>query len=102
MITALAASTLGPATSGVSGRQVPSGPTGLAASVQGVVVQMATSTRTAPRVAAGRAMRAASSARTVTRNATSIAGEIFSSYSTSASASAERQSRHQYTGFTPL
>ncbi len=31
-----------------------------------------------------------------------MAGETLSSYSTSASASAERQSRHQCTGFTPL
>src|SRR5205823_3198751 len=44
-------------------------------------------------------MRAARSSRSATRNATSIAGETFSSYSTSASASAERQSRHQCTGF---
>ena len=36
-----------------------------------------------------------------TRNATSIAGDVRSSYSTSASASAERQSRHQCTGFAP-
>ena len=36
-----------------------------------------------------------------TSKATSMAGEVLSSYSTSASASAEPQSRHQLTGFRP-
>jgi hypothetical protein len=35
------------------------------------------------------------------REGTSMAGEVLSSYSTSASASAEPQSRHQLTGFRP-
>ena len=40
-------------------------------------------------------MRRAKSAGSTTRNSTSTAGELLSSYSTSASASDERQSRHQ-------
>ncbi len=35
-------------------------------------------------------------------NVTWMEGEVWSAYSTSASASAVRQVRHQYTGFVPL
>src|SRR4029078_10808384 len=76
----------------------PSDTASLAGSVQGVVVQMTSDTGCAPITSKLTPTRCAKSAGSATRNATSIAGELLSSYSTSASASEERQSRHQWTG----
>ena len=68
----------------------------MAGNVQGVVVQITTLAGPAGRFAAPK--RPARSAASTTANRTSMDGEVRSSYSTSASASAERQSRHQCTG----
>ena len=81
----------------------PSATASLAGSVQGVVVQMTSDAGLRRRVRrSSMPTRRAKSAGSTTRNSTSTAGEVLSSYSTSASASDERQSRHQYTGFAPL
>lgn len=73
----------------------PSETASLAGSVQGVVVQITSDTGCAPMASKLTPMRCANSAGSATRNSTSTAGEFLSSYSTSASASDERQSRHQ-------
>ena len=70
-----------------------------AGSVQGVVVQITAAP--APSGSVGRPKAAASFARSVNANATSTARSVRSAYSTSASASAEPQSKHQLTGFRP-
>ena len=70
----------------------------LAGSVHGVVVQMTIRTGSAIDAMSKRRARSAGSA---TAKPTSIAGEVLSSYSTSASASAEPQSTHQCTGLAP-
>jgi hypothetical protein len=69
----------------------------LPGSVQGVVVQITAAARGLPDAPKARATAASSAA----AKATSIAGEVLSSYSTSASASAEPQSMHQFTGLRP-
>jgi hypothetical protein len=68
-----------------------------AGSVHGVVVQI-TNEISAVAVAP---KRFAASAPSAAANFTSIAGDFLSSYSTSASASDEPQSRHQCTGLAP-
>ena len=73
----------------------------LAGIVHGVVVQI--TAMTAPAGSAARPNACASRARSPSSsgNATSIAMSCRSSYSTSASASALPQSKHQLTGFRP-
>ena len=73
----------------------------LAGIVQGVVVQMTTLKGAPSKLPDGNSTRSASARLSTTLNATSIAGEVCSWYSTSASASALRQSKHQLTGFRP-
>ena len=68
--------------------------------VQGVVVQMSTETGRPARAGAFSASAAADGPRI--GNSTKIDGDRWSSYSTSASARAVRQCRHQWTGFLPL
>lgn len=67
--------------------------------VQGVVVQM---TICAGLSRAARPKAAASLSASATGKPTSMVGDFLSAYSTSASASAEPQSKHQLTGFRPL
>ena len=73
----------------------------LAGIVHGVVVQI--TAKASPSGSAGKPNAAASFARSCASigNATSIALSTRSSYSTSASASALWQSKHQLTGFSP-
>ena len=73
----------------------------LAGMVHGVVVQITANAGFVntgwPKAAASFCPSAAS-----TGKATSMVGDFLSAYSTSASASAEPQSKHQFTGFRPL
>ncbi|MCY1537918.1 hypothetical protein D9M68_734320 [compost metagenome] len=71
----------------------------LAGMVQGVVVQI---TMLAGLTSAPRPKAAASLSSSSTGKATSMASDFLSWYSTSASARAEPQSKHQLTGFRPL
>jgi hypothetical protein len=66
--------------------------------VQGVVVQITANCGSFGTSTPKACARCSLSA---TGKATSIAGEVLSSYSTSASASAEPQSMHQFTGLRP-
>jgi len=70
-----------------------------AGSVHGVVVQIGTATSASAGSVAPK--RAASCCESRDTYATSIAGEVLSWYSISASASAEPQSKHQCTGLAP-
>ncbi|MNV79855.1 hypothetical protein D3C71_1734240 [compost metagenome] len=67
--------------------------------VHGVVVQI---TIEAGLASDGRPKAAASLASSAIGNATSMVEDFLFSYSTSASARAEPQSKHQFTGFRPL
>ncbi|MNI83778.1 hypothetical protein D3C73_1406200 [compost metagenome] len=71
----------------------------LAGMVHGVVVQI---TMAAGLASAGRPNAAASLSASATGKATSMVCDFLSAYSTSASASAEPQSKHQLTGLRPL
>ncbi|MCY1233823.1 hypothetical protein D9M72_463800 [compost metagenome] len=71
----------------------------MAGMVQGVVVQM---TMAADLDRLARPKAAASLSASSTGKATSMASDFLSAYSTSASARAEPQSKHQFTGFRPL
>jgi len=73
----------------------------LAGIVHGVVVQM-TAAAGLGSLARPKAAASLSACASVTGKATSSVGESLSAYSTSASASAEPQSKHQFTGFKPL
>src|SRR5690606_1568187 len=69
----------------------------LAGMVQGVVVQITMSVRSATSTP----KRVDKSAKSTTVKPTSIASDFLTSYSTSASANDEPQSKHQLTGFRP-
>ena len=69
--------------------------------VHGVVVQIRTDRLSSP-ASAGTRVASSRAASGVNGNSTKIDGEVWFSYSTSASASAVRQWMHQCTGFLPL